>query len=136
MGFAQMIVDTSAIVSMLWTEPEAEAFANSIYSAGGARLSSANYLEAGIVIDADKDPVISARLDTLLLDLEIEVVPFTTSQAKIARQAYRDFGKGSGHKAQLNFGDCFAYALATESGEPLLYKGDDFFEAGLARVVG
>jgi ribonuclease VapC len=130
-----MIVDTSAIVALLWTEPEAEACANIIYSAGGATLSAANYLEAGIVIDGDKDPIMSANLDALLRDLEIEITPVTASQAKTARQAYRDFGKGSGHKAQLNFGDCFAYALAMESGEPLLYKGDDFAEAGLARLV-
>lgn len=130
-----MIVDTSAIVAMLWTEPEAEAVANAIYSAGGVRLSAANYLEAGIVIDGDKDPVMSAALDTLIRDLEIDIAPVTASQAKLARQAYRDFGKGSGHKAQLNFGDCFAYALAMERGEALLYKGDDFIHAGLARVV-
>jgi ribonuclease VapC len=130
-----MIIDTSAIVAMLWTEPEAEAVANAIYSAGGAKLSAANYLEAGIVIDRDKDPVMSASLDNLMRDLEINIAPVTPSQAKLARQAYRDFGKGSGHPAQLNFGDCFAYALATESGQPLLYKGDDFAEAGLARLV-
>jgi ribonuclease VapC len=135
MGPAQVIVDTSAIVAMLWTEPEAEAVANNIYTAGGATLSAANYLEAGIVIDGDKDPVMSTALDTLIRDLEIEIAPVTVSQAKLARQAYRDFGKGSGHPAQLNFGDCFAYALAAESGEPLLYKGDDFAHAGLARVV-
>jgi ribonuclease VapC len=135
MGPAQVIVDTSAIVAMLWMEPEAEACANSIYSAGGAMLSAANYLEAGIVIDGDKDPVMSANLDALLREMEIEIVAVTASQAKIARQAYRDFGKGSGHKAQLNFGDCFAYALAAESGEPLLFKGNDFVEAGLTRLV-
>ena len=130
-----MIVDTSAIVAMLWSEPEAEAFASSVIDAGGAILSSANYLEAGIVIDGERDPITSARLDALMQELEIEVAPVTAEQARIARQAHRDFGKGSGHPAQLNFGDCFAYALTMERGEALLYKGDDFAHAGLAKVA-
>jgi ribonuclease VapC len=98
-------------------------------------LSAANYLEAGIVIDHERNPALSAKLDAVIAELGIEVVSVTPGQARIARQAYRDFGKGSGHKAQLNFGDCFAYALAMERGEPLLYKGDDFVHAGLTRVV-
>ncbi len=98
-------------------------------------MSAANYLEAGIVIDGGRDAVASSRLDIILERLSVEIVPVTQSQAKIARQAYRDFGKASGHPAKLNFGDCFAYALATERGEPLLYKGDDFAHAGLARVA-
>lgn len=130
-----MIVDTSAIIAMLKVEPEAETFAYRIYAEGGATLSAANYLEAGIVIDRARDPVVSAGLDALILELEMEISPVTALQAKLARQAYRDFGKGSGHPARLNFGDCFAYALATERGEPLLYKGDDFSRAGFARVV-
>ena len=80
--------------------------------------------------------MLSARLDTTLTKLGIEIVPVTAEQARLARQAYRDFGKGSGHPAKLNFGDCFAYALAAERGEPLLYKGDDFAHAGLSRVAG
>ena len=130
-----MIIDTSAIVAMLKVEPEAKDFASQVYSAGGATLSAANYLEAGIVIDGTGDPVLSSELDILIRELEIDIAPVTPEHAKIARQAYRDFGKGSGHKAQLNFGDCFAYALAMERGEGLLYKGDDFEHAGLARVV-
>jgi ribonuclease VapC len=130
-----MIIDTSAIVAMLRDEPEAQDFSSCVIDAGGATLSSANYLEAGIVIDGERDPVASARLDALIQELDIEVSPVTASQAKLARQTYRDFGKGSGHPAKLNFGDCFAYALATERGDALLYKGDDFAHAGLARVV-
>lgn len=130
-----MIVDTSAVVAMLWAEPEAEDISSMLIKAESSVLSAANYLEAGIVIDRKRDPVASLNLDTLIAELSIEIAPVTSSQAKIARQAYRDFGKGSGHKAQLNFGDCFAYALATERGEKLLYKGDDFEHAGLARVV-
>ena len=98
-------------------------------------MSAANYLETGIVIDSERDAVASARLDIIINQLAIVISPVTASQAKLARQAYRDFGKGSGHPAKLNFGDCFAYALAMETGKPLLYKGEDFIHAGLARVV-
>jgi ribonuclease VapC len=130
-----MIVDSSAMVAIVWAEPEAKPFIAAIVGSDRATMSAANYLEASIVIDRDRSPVISARLDATVHQLEIEIAPVTASQAKLARQAYRDFGKGSGHKAQLNFGDCFAYALAMERGEALLYKGDDFVHAGLARVV-
>jgi ribonuclease VapC len=130
-----MIVDSSALVAMLWREPEGEAFGKVIAADRSPEVSAANYLEAGIVIDRDRNPALSAKLDAMITELGIEIVPVTPEQAKLARQAYRDFGKGSGHKAQLNFGDCFAYALAMERGEALLYKGDDFAHAGLARVV-
>ncbi|MBU6396102.1 MAG: type II toxin-antitoxin system VapC family toxin [Sphingomonadales bacterium] len=130
-----MIVDSSAMVAMLWKEPEAAPFLSAIIAAGGGSISAGNYLEASIVIDKQRDPAISAGLDNLLAELEIDIAPVTATQARLARQAYRDFGKGSGHPAQLNYGDCFAYALAVERGEPLLYKGDDFAHAGLARVV-
>jgi len=131
-----MIVDSSAIVAMLNSEDEAEAFSSAILASEEARMSAGNYLEASIVIDGNRDPIVSARLDRVMAELGIGIEPVTASQARIARQAYRDFGKGSGHPAKLNFGDCFAYALAMERGEPLLYKGDDFVHAGLARVVG
>jgi ribonuclease VapC len=131
-----VIVDSSAIVAMLRGEPEARAMFAALTDEASATVSAAGYLESAIVIDAKNSPVVSARLDTLLQRLNLEIAPVTASQAKIARQAYRDFGKGSGHPAKLNFGDCFAYALAMERGEPLLYKGDDFAHAGLAKVVG
>ena len=130
-----MIVDSSAIVAIVWVEPEAEQFVSAIVGNSGATMSAGNYLETSIVIDRDRNPALSARLDTTLNKLAIEITPVTEAQAKLARQAYRDFGKGSGHPAKLNFGDCFAYALATERGEPLLYKGDDFAHAGMARVA-
>jgi ribonuclease VapC len=130
-----MIVDSSAMVAIVWAEPEAKPFIAAIVGSDRATMSAANYLEASIVIDRDRSPAISARLDATMHQLEIEIAPVTVSQAKLARQAYRDFGKGSGHRAQLNFGDSFAYALAMERGEELLYKGDDFAHAGLARVV-
>ena len=130
-----MIVDSSAMVAMLRREPEARAMFAALTDEGRASISAASYLETAIVVDCERDPVVSAKLDVLVARLAIEIAPVTASQAKVARQAYRDFGKGSGHPAKLNFGDCFAYALAIERGEALLYKGDDFIHAGLARVV-
>ena len=130
-----MIIDSSAIVAVLRGEPEAEPFLASIRSRSGLVMSAGNYLETGIVLDGDRDAVLSAGLDPLLDQLGIAIEPVTAEQARIARQAYRDFGKGSGHPAKLNFGDCFAYARATERGEPLLYKGEDFAHAGMARVA-
>jgi ribonuclease VapC len=130
-----MIVDTSAIVAMLQLEPEATAMLRLLSKDAESKMSAATYLECGIVVDGARKPKASANLDALIRDLRISIVALTESQAKLARQAYRDYGKGSGHKAQLNFGDCFAYALAAESGEQLLYKGDDFAEAGMARIV-
>ncbi len=130
-----MIIDSSAIVAILRGEPEAGPFLTVIKGQSDMVISAGNYLETGIVIDRDHDPVLSAGLDPLLDQLGIAIAPVTATQAKIARQAYRNFGRGSGHPAKLNFGDCFAYALAMERGEELLYKGDDFVHAGLARVV-
>lgn len=130
-----MIVDSSAIVAMLRAEPEMDAMIAALINGDRAAVSAANYLEAAIVIDGERNPVASARLDGLLQKFSIEIAPVTPSQARLARQAYRDFGKGSGHAARFNFGDCFAYALAIERGEPMLFKGDDFVHAGVARVV-
>jgi ribonuclease VapC len=86
-------------------------------------LSAANFVESALVIDGSRDPIASRRFDDLVREAHIAVEPVTEAQARIAREAYRDFGKGSGHPAKLNFGGCFAYALA---GEPLLFKGEDF----------
>lgn len=130
-----MIVDSSAIVAILRGEPEAESFNAAIAGARQPVISAGNYLETAIVIDKDRDAVLSAHLDALLASLAVEIAPVTAVHARTARQAYRDFGKHSGHPAKLNYGDCFAYALALERGEPLLYKGEDFAHAGLERVV-
>ena len=121
-----MIVDTSAIIAILRAEPEASACADAIESAGVRRLSAASYVEVGAVIDRARDAIASRRVDELLAVAGIEIEPVTASQAQIAREAYRDFGKGSGHPAGLNFGDCFSYALAKATGESLLFKGADF----------
>ena len=111
---------------MLRREPEADDFSAAIMAAERRLLSAASYLEIGIVIDGSRDELASKRVDQLIESLEIEIAPVTESQAKLARAAYRRFGKGTGHPAGLNFGDCFSYALAMESGTPLLFKGADF----------
>jgi ribonuclease VapC len=98
-------------------------------------MSAATYLEASLVIDASGDPVLSRNLDRLVEIAQIQIEPFTLDQARLARQAYRDFGKGSGHPAQLNFGDCFAYALARTHDAPLLFKGFDFGHTDIASAV-
>ena len=121
-----MIVDSSALIAILRDEPEAISCARAIDEAGGRRLSAVNFVEAAIVIDASRDPIASRRFDDLLIEAQIVIEPVTEAQARLARDAYRDFGKGSGHAANLNFGDCFAYALAKVTGEPLLFKGNDF----------
>jgi ribonuclease VapC len=126
-----MIVDTSALIAILRDEPEAHAFAVAIADADCRRISAANYLEAAIVIDGSRDPIASRRFDDLLREAGISIEPVTEEQARVAREAYRDFGRGSGHAARLNFGDCFAYALAKTTGEPLLFKGDHFLHAGI-----
>jgi ribonuclease VapC len=121
-----MIVDSSALIAILRNEAEAPAFTRAIAAAPHRRISAANFVEAAIVIDGSRDPIASRRFDDLLREAQIVMEPITEAQARIAREAYRDFGRGSGHPAQLNFGDCFAYALARATGEPLLFKGDDF----------
>lgn len=121
-----MILDTSAVVAILRSEPEAPQFAAAMEAAEVRRISAVNYVEAAIVIDSAGSPIASRRFDELMREGEVKVVPVTQDQARLAREAYRDFGKGSGHPAQLNFGDCFAYALAKDAGEPLLFKGRDF----------
>ncbi len=121
-----MIVDSSAVIALLRSEPEASAIAAALAEAGASLMSAATYLETGIVLDSVRDPVVSRQLDVLLDTASIQIAEVTAEQARIARAAYRDFGRGSGHPAGLNFGDCFAYALAKDTGRPLLFKGDDF----------
>ena len=121
-----MIVDASAWIAILRAEPDAERYAAAIEAARTVRLSAATYVELGAVMDQARDPVVSRRVDELLDVAGAIVEPVTAEQASIARSAYRDFGRGSGHAAGLNFRDCFAYALAKALAEPLLYKGADF----------
>jgi ribonuclease VapC len=121
-----VIVDTSALVALLRDEPEAVAFARLLRAAPRRLLSAASYVELAAVVDGRGDPVLSGALDAWLAAWGIEIEPLTVEQAQIARVAYQRFGRGSGHRARLNLGDCFAYALARDLGDPLLFKGGDF----------
>ena len=129
-----MIIDTSAIIAVLRGEPDASTFARAIADATIRRVSTVNFVESAVVIDASKDPIASRRFDEFVKEANISVEPVTADQAQIARAAYRDFGRGSGHPAKLNFGDCFAYALAKSFGEPLLFKGSDFAHTDIVSV--
>jgi ribonuclease VapC len=131
-----MIVDTSALIAILANEPERDAFVRAIVASETiALVSAANHLETALVVDRFRDPVLSRRLDELLDKLGIEVAAVTREHVQIARDAYRDFGRGSGHPARLNFGDSFSYALARSTGQPLLFKGDDFVHTDLRPAV-
>jgi ribonuclease VapC len=121
-----VIIDSSVLVAILAHEPESRAFTNAIKSVVVRRISAATYVETAAVVDGRRDPVLSSSLDRLIAMMRIEVVPFSVQQARLAREAYQRFGRGSGHPAHLNMGDCFSYALARDLGEPLLFKGTDF----------
>jgi ribonuclease VapC len=121
-----VIVDTSALLAILKGEPDARILAEALATAASSSMSAGTLLETSAVVDANRDPVLSRRLDDLVRAIPLLVEPVTADQVEIARQGYRDFGRGSQHPAQLNFGDCFAYALARSRGEPLLFKGKDF----------
>jgi ribonuclease VapC len=130
-----VILDTSVVIAILRAEPEASAFARAIETAAHTRISAVNYVEAAAVIDASRDPIASRRFDDLIDEAQVVIEPVTEAQARVARQAYNDFGKGSGHPAKLNFGDCFAYALAKAKREPLLFKGDEFSHTDIPIAV-
>jgi ribonuclease VapC len=127
-----VIIDTSAIIAVLRDERDAVSFARAIADATTRRISAVNFVESAVVIDASRDPIATRRFDDFMKEASISIEPVTAEQAQIARAAYRDFGKGSGHPARLNFGDCFAYALAKESSNPLLFKGKDFSQTDIA----
>ncbi len=126
-----MIVDTSALVAILRREEEAIALRRAIAENSNPLLSTGSYLEACIVISGAKNSLDHAAVDEVIEMLGIDIVPFSLTQARLAREAYRQYGKGSGHPAQLNFGDCFAYALAKETEKPLIFKGNDFAKTDL-----
>ncbi len=120
-----MIIDASAIIAILFEEPEADHSLSAIAAASSRRISVATLLETTIVLESRAGSGAGRELDAFLARAQIELEPVTPEQAQTARQAWRRFGKGN-HPAGLNFGDCFVYALAQATREPLLFKGRDF----------
>ena len=120
-----MILDTSAALAILFAEPDAETYARAITESNSCRMSAATFVELAIVVEAQTNNSGARQLDVFFRRAGIVIDPVTEEQAHMARQAYIDFGKGR-HPAGLNFGDCFSYALAKITGEPLLFKGEDF----------
>jgi ribonuclease VapC len=129
-----VIVDSSALVAILKQEAGFKRLIRAFVRQRPSSMSVANWLETSVVVSRYEDRRLENDFDQLVSVLSLRLEPVTESQVKIARAAYRDFGKGSGHPAQLNFGDCFAYALAYERGEPLLCVGDDFASTDLELV--
>ena len=126
-----MIVDTSALVVILFLGPEADQFLQLINEASSVRMSAANFVETSLVIESHRNSAISRQIGLFIRRADISIEPVTIEHAYIARQAFLDFGKGR-HPASLNFGDCFAYALAKATGESLLFKGNDFTKTDLS----
>ena len=125
-----MIIDTSAVLAVLFAEDDANRYAQAIAEAHAPAMSAASYLETAIVIDRQLGTAAGRQFDAFIMRAGIEVEPVTREHADIARQAYLDYGKGH-HPAALNFGDCFAYALAKSTRSPLLYKGEDFAQTDI-----
>ena len=128
-----MILDTSALIAIVAGEPDAELYIRAISRAKNCRISAANFVELGLVIENQFGVEVSQQCDALFLRAGVVIEPVTVEQAHMARQASRDFGKGR-YPAGLNFGDCFAYALAKSMNEPLLFKGEDFKKTDVARA--
>ncbi len=128
-----MVIDTSALIAILLGEPEANAIAAAIARDNNRMLSAFTFLEASVVIEARKGESGGRELDLLLHHIQAEMISMNPEQAEVARKAWRDYGKGR-HPAVLNIGDCCAYSLAKVSGEPLLFKGDDFSKTDISFV--
>ena len=125
-----MIIDTSAIIAILFDEDDARIYAEAITKADSCRISAATFVEIAIVVEAQTKNSGSRQLDAFFRRAGIAIEPVTEEQAHIARQAFIDFGKGR-HPAGLNYGDCFSYALSRVTREPLLFKGKDFAKTDL-----
>jgi ribonuclease VapC len=126
-----MVIDSSAVIAILFDEPEAEALLSQIAAAEISRLSAASLVEVGLVLRRDATAPRRAAFDEMLRLFSIKIEPLTEQQAYLALDAYDRFGKGTGHPAGLNYGDCFSYALAKQTGEALLFKGNDFTRTDL-----
>jgi ribonuclease VapC len=127
-----VIVDSSALIALAMVEPDYRQYEEAMLQGRPLLMSAASFLEAAIVVDGKGDPVVHATVRRPARGaFGIEIADVTTEQARIARRAYRDFGRGSGHRARLNFGDCLSYALAVDRDEPLLFKGGDLDRTGV-----
>jgi ribonuclease VapC len=129
-----MILDTSPLVAILAKEPDSELYVDAISRAPRCRISAGNFIELSIVIESQFDAEVGRQCDALFRRIGIVIEPVTIEQAHLARQAFHDFGKGR-HAAKLNFGDCFAYALAKITSEPLLFKGEDFRKTDITSAL-
>jgi ribonuclease VapC len=129
-----MIVDASAVLAILFDEPEKAEFRDLLLMTPELAMSPVNYLEASVRADDKRHPGKGPELDVLLAEFGVQIVSVTEDQAKFARQAYQRYGKGN-HAAKLNLGDCFAYALARARNEPLLFKGDDFRQTDIEAAL-
>ena len=129
-----MVIDTSALIAILFGEPEALSFTRAVADESRKLISAFNALETGIVVEARKGEAGGRELDLLLHRAQIEIVAMNADQAELARTAWRKYGKGN-HSAGLNIGDCCAYALAKYSGEPLLFKGNDFSQTDIRSAI-
>lgn len=130
-----MILDTSALVAVLYREPEAAEFVQLIHDAEVCRISVANYVELSMVVENQLGPEAGRQVAAFFRRAGIVIEPVTLDHGELARQAFLDFGKGR-HEASLNYGDCFAYALAKATGEPLLFKGNDFSRTDISAAYG
>ncbi len=129
-----MIVDSSAIMAIVLAEPDGDRMLATLGDASSRQISAGTWLESCIVVNQRHQPGAAARFETLLAKLQLAIVPVTADQAVIARSAYERFGRGN-HPARLNYGDCFAYALAKVTGEPLLFKGTDFSQTDITPAL-
>lgn len=130
-----MIVDTSALIAILLQEPEQERFLTAIFDTIDCSVAAGSWVELAAVLTRSRRSHLFPELERLITKLHIIIEPTSVAQAQIAHDAYRLFGLGTGHPAGLNFGDCFAYALAKSTGRPLLFKGDDFTHTDIAAAV-
>lgn len=130
-----MIVDTSVIMAIILDEPERAAFAAALGNAQIRRISAGSWVELSAVLTRRNNPDLETAVCFLMQQIIFTIEPVTVRQAEIGHEAYRTFGRGTGHPPRLNFGDCFAYALAKATGEPLLFKGDDFARTDIAAAA-
>jgi len=129
-----MVIDSSALIAVVRREPEGERFLRIMYEAFPLRVAASTVVEASVVMLSRFGDDGLSDLESLLRETSVEIMPFTAIQAKLAIDAFRRYGKGR-HPAGLNFGDCFSYALAKATGEPLLFKGDDFSQTDIKRAA-